>query len=477
MAPRRPPARRTRGTGARLGGALRIALVVALIVTVGGVGFLALTLRNVERVDVSSALAEEPGTSDPQNYLLVGTDSAERLDGDDPVTSGREGLGTLTDTIMVLRVDPGAPQAQLLSFPRDLYVEIPGSESGKINSALAQGGQDALIATIQDNFGIPVHHYVEVDFRGFKDLVAAIDGVPYYFPNALRDLNTGLRVRPGCVTLGPDQALAYARARHLEVLRGGEWQSDPSSDLGRVERQQDFVRRAIARASIEGLRQPLLLGDFADVAAGAVRVDQDLSVGDLLVLGRQFRGITGDGLQTLTLDVTDDVVDGQSVLLLSDTEANERTFGVFRGASGPGSAQAPEIAVAVLNGSGVDGQAGEVAAELDRLGFDTSPGTGEAESFDIDDTVVRYTAGNEAQARFVAAQLGGDVDVEEFGDLGSADVVVVTGADFDGVEDQLQPPPVPLGTGGGGSGSGGGGGGGTVGEVPPPEPPQQVDCG
>lgn len=466
--------RRGRTNGARLAGALNIGLVVALLVAVGGLGFLALAFRGVERVELT-ALTEEPGAGDAQNFLLVGTDSAERLEGDDPVTNGREGLNTLTDTIMVLRVDPDSPQAQLLSFPRDLYVDIPGHGEAKINSALARGGEDALVATIQDGFGIPIHHYVEVDFRGFKDLVAAIGGVPYYFPNPLRDANTGLQVRQGCVTLGPDMALAYARSRYLEVLRNGEWVSDASSDFGRVQRQQDFIRRAIARSAVEGLRRPLILGDFAAVAGDAMRMDEDLSLGNLMALGRKFRGFGDDSLRTLTLDVNDDEAGGEAILRLSDTEANERTLGTFRGAGGAGSAQAPGIAVAVLNGSGVDGQAGEVATELDRLGFDTSPGTGEAESFDIGSTVVRYTPGNEATARFVAAQLEGDVAVEEVGDLGSADIAVVTGADYDGVESDLQPPPVPLG--GGGGGEGGGNGIGPVGEVPPPSPPEQIECG
>ena len=149
------------------------------------------------------------------------------------------------------------------------------------------------------------------------------------------------------------------------------------------------------------------------VASDAALLDDAMGVDEFIQLGREFRGINDDTLQTLTLDVTDDTVNGSAILRLQDTEANERKMGIFRGRAGVGSQQAPEISVIVLNGTGTDGQAGEIADGLDRLGFDTSPGTGDAESNDFGDSVVHYTSGNEAQARFVAAQIDGGADVEE----------------------------------------------------------------
>ena len=453
-----------------------VALVVGLLTAVGGVGFLHLRLAAVPRVDLGDSLDGEPRGNSAQNFLLVGTDSAARLDPDDPVTNGREDLGVLADTIMVLRVDPDAPQAQLLSLPRDLYVDIPGGGEQKINAALAVGGQEALIATIQDNLGIPIHHYMQVDFQGFKELVAAIDGVPFFFDTPARDASTGLFVgHRGCVTLGPDQALAYARSRHLEYRQGDQWIADGSADLGRISRQQDFIGRALARTVAQGLANPLLLGDVLGVAGDAALLDDTLGVDEFVQLGRRFRGIDDDTLQTLTLDVSDDTVNGSAILRLQDTEANDAKIGIFRGQSGAGSRQSPEISVIVLNGTGTDGQAGEVADGLDRLGFDTSPGTGDAETSDVGHSVVRYTSGNEAQARFVAAQIDGGADVEEVDAIGGgADVAMVTGGDIDGVSSDLQPPPVPLGTAGGGSSSSDGSV--PVGEVPVSDPPAQADC-
>ena len=462
--------RRGRRLGPRLAVTLNVALVVGLLTAVGGVGFLHVRLAAVPRVDLADSLDDEPSGNSAQNFLLVGTDSAEGLDPNDPVTNGREDLGVLSDTIMVLRVDPDSPQAQLLSLPRDLYLDIPGAGEQKINSALSIGGQEALIATIQDDLGIPIHHYIQVDFRGFKNLVAAIDGVPFFFDTPVRDASTGLFVgHRGCITLGPD---------HLEYREGDEWIADGTADLGRISRQQDFIRRALARTVSEGLANPLLLGDVLGVASDAALLDDSMGVDDFIQLGRKFRGINDDTLQTLTLDVSDDTVNGSAVLRLQDTEANERKLGIFRGATGAGSEQAPEISVIVLNGTGTDGQASEIADGLDRLGFDTSPGTGDAQNSDFGHSVVQYTSGNEAQARFVAAQIEGGADVEEVDSIeGGADVAVVTGDDIDGVSSDLQPPPVPLGDGSGGSGGGGAGGGSDpVGEVPVSDPPEHADC-
>jgi hypothetical protein len=174
-----------------------------------------------------------------------------------------------------------------------------------------------------------------------------------------------------------------------------------------------------------------------------------------------------------------DSVNGSSILRLQDTAANDRRIGIFRGQGGAGADQAPTISVVVHNGTGTDGQAGDVAEGLDRLGFDTSPGTGDAENSDFDHSVVRYSSDdNEAEARFVAAQIEGGADVEQVDSIAAgADVEVVTGADFDGISSDLQPPPQALG-GAGGGGGGGGAGGGTapVGQVPSVDPPERAAC-
>ena len=122
-------------------------------------------------------------------------DSAANLAADDPARDGRGNVGGLrSDTVMILRVEPGAERASLLSLPRDLWVPLAGGGNQRINSAIQNGGPSELIDTIEQYFGIPIHHYVQVDFAGFQELVDVVDGVSVYFPAPARDTHSGLDV-------------------------------------------------------------------------------------------------------------------------------------------------------------------------------------------------------------------------------------------------------------------------------------------
>src|SRR4029450_8868001 len=169
----------------------------------------------------------------------------------------------------------------------------------------------------------------------------------------------------GCVTLDPVQALAYARTRKLQYFEDGAWHFDGTGDLGRISRQQDFMRRAIARAIEKGIRNPITLNSLIDVGIGNVTIDTGLSADDIFALGRRFRSFNPDSLQTMSLDVVDDVVNGAAILRLQDTEANQRRIDLFKGIGGGEDAdQAASVRVAVDNGTGTTGEATEAADAL-----------------------------------------------------------------------------------------------------------------
>jgi LCP family protein required for cell wall assembly len=418
-------------------------LIMATLTVAGGLGYLNYRLDQVPRIELGDVLETQQDEAEPQNYLIVGTDSAERLDEDDSVTIGREDIGLNSDTIMLLRVDPQSETAHLLSFPRDLYLPIPGAGEQRINAAVEAGGADLLIRTIQRNFNVPVHHYIEIDFKGFKELVSAVDGVPLYFDKPLRDRQSGLDIQEtGCITLNPDQALAYARARNLEFFADGFYQVDGTADLGRISRQQDFIRRAIARAVEKGARNPVTLNSLVDVAVTNVQVDTALQAGDILSLGNRFRSFDPNSLDTQSLEVVDDVVNGAEVLRLdpAQSELNESRLDVFRGGS------AESINLVVQNGSGTTGAAAVAAENLEELGF-VIAGTGDADRFDYGRTLVRYVEGHQAEADFTAKQMIGGADTEQVEMIFGADVSVVLGQDFGGVVDEVQgtapAPPAP----------------------------------
>lgn len=462
--------------------------IVACVSMAAGLAYFQYKFQQIPRVELEEVLDEVAAPTEPQNYLLVGTDSAAGLDPDDPVTAGRSDLGILSDTIMVLRVDPQGEDAAILSFPRDLWIPIAGGGEQRINTALSVGGPEALIQTIQDYFGIPINHYVQVDFLGFRDLVSAIDGVPVYFPNPVRDDKTGLNItESGCVTLSPEQSLAFARSRSYEELVDGRWRTDPTGDLGRISRQQHFIRLAMQRAVAKGVRNPATLNSLIDVGITKVTIDDQLTPDDIFAIGRQFRSFDPEQLQTYSPEVVDGNVGGASVLFLAENEANQEMLDIFRGLGDAAEDGAPgSVRVQVQNGSGTAGQAGQVAEAMSGAGYNVT-GQGDAERFDFAQTTVRYQAGQEAAADLVRRSVDGPVVLEQVETIDGADVVLVTGQDFVGIRAEPAPPdeqtpapteapaaPVP-----GVEGEGQVEGGTTttiVGAVPPEAPPE-VPCG
>ncbi len=360
------------------------------------------------------------GDDAPRNFLIVGTDSASEDSGTD----------VRADTIMVLRIDPASERAALLSLPRDLYLPIAGQGgSARINSAI-QGGPARLIEIISASLGVPVNHYVEIDFAGFEDLVDAVGGVPVFFPEPVRDQQSFLSVPvAGCTILDPPQALAFVRSRSYEVRRDGGWEVDGSGDLGRISRQQDFIRRVLDRAIQRGARNPATLRELVEIGFDRLTVDDGLALGDVLALGDRFRSFEAGNLDLYALPVYDELVQGAQVLRL-DRVAAQPTLDLFRGDDGA----AGTIVVQVLNGNGEPGVAESAAAALAGAGFVVPAGnTGDADRFDYANTTVRFPEGAEADAVRVASHLGADPVVERVPSIAGGRVAVVIGADWPGV--------------------------------------------
>jgi LCP family protein required for cell wall assembly len=342
---------------------------------------------------------------------------------------------------MILRLDPSSEHAQLLSLPRDLYVPISGeSGSDRINAAI-QGGPERLISTIKEDFGIPINHYIEMNFFAFRSVVAAIDGVPMYFATPVRDLKSQLDIeQTGCVTLDPVQALAFVRSRAYEYFQNGRWKTDPTADLGRISRQQAFIRKVIQRAIDKGARNPAVLNDLIDAGTRALHLDGSLTPGDLVTLGRRFKDFNPDNLDTYSAPSRSATIHGAAVQLL-DTEQAQPIFDLFRGVD----PNAPDsILVLVQNGTPTGGVGGKAAADLQGAGFSVPPANVvDADRFDYHQTVVRYLAGNEQKAERVASFLNATPVLEETNYIVGADVVVVVGSDWQGVRSSPGPT-VPL---------------------------------
>jgi LCP family protein required for cell wall assembly len=416
---------------------------VVLACTVGALaaGYFGLRFSQIDRVSDIEIAAAEAG--EPANYLLVGTDSREGLDPDDPDSSGFLGDGATgcdcTDTIMVLRVDPAAQQAQILSFPRDLWIPISGTgKTARINSAHAHGEQ-VLIDTIRDNFGITINHYVEIDFVGFERLVDAVGGIPMWFDAPVRDKHTGLSVPEAeCQVLDGEQARRFVRSRYLEFKGDdGRWHSDGTADLGRITRQQIFIRSAVSKAVSQGLTNPVTLNQLVSAGVDNVRLDEHLDAGDLLDLGRQFASFDSSELVGYSIPSEGYRTSAGAAVQLPLMRQAEPILNIFRGLP-PGTISPQSIDLTVLNGSGIEGQAADAAGAFESLGFviDDVDTYGDGT---VGRTTVFFGDGGEAAARRVARHITGGAALKHDPDVGPTEAVLVTGQDFTTVHDQPAP--------------------------------------
>jgi LCP family protein required for cell wall assembly len=262
--------------------------VLLLLAVLGGWLYARSIFNRVEKIAVADVLSTGGSGT---NYLLVGSDSR---DVEDLVEAGlnpeafEDGGGQRSDTMLVLRFAGG--QATMMSIPRDLYLPIAETDgSAKINAAY-NGGPRRLILTVQQSLGIPIHHYLEVDFVSFAGLVDSLGGITIDFPNPAFDTHTGLDVQQaGPVELDGPQALAYVRSRHYVEVVNGEEQPDRTADLGRVERQQAFLRSVFGE--LGDARNPFTLAKAASSASDGLRVDDALGLVDAFRLAWRLRSL------------------------------------------------------------------------------------------------------------------------------------------------------------------------------------------
>ena len=287
-----------------------------------------------------------------KNFLLTGSDNGACPDKGDGTSGGigdRESFGERSDTIMVLRVDPAVNDVVVLSFPRDLWVKIAGTtREARINSAFDSKDPSRLIRTIADNFDVPIDHYVNVNLCAFKEIVDSVGGVKVPFAYRTKDEQVGFReVGPGCVELRGSQALAYVRSRsgyrYFDEAKQ-QWLSDPTGDIGRITRQQDFLRRSMQRALDRGTTNPATANALLNVALARVITDDRLTPRDLLSLAQAMRKLNTSSVNSYTVEWSMRRIGGESVLMpITKSESMQAILALFRSqvAQGDESAFAP----------------------------------------------------------------------------------------------------------------------------------------
>lgn len=250
--------------------------------------------NSVGRVDTTPA-GERPAQGKGYNYLLVGSDSREGL----TPAQKRElhtgsAAGRRTDSIILVHVPAGDGKPALVSIPRDSYVPIPGHGSNKINAAFAIGGPRLLVATVEQVTGLRLDGYVEIGFAGFSSVVDSLGGVRICVPFPMNDPKAHINLTKGCQVLNGPNALGFVRARY----------SDPRGDIGRAERQRQFLAAIMHKALTPStVLIPTRYWSFSHAAAGGLIVGEDTSLRDALRVLSAMRAVSGDGALSLVVPI------------------------------------------------------------------------------------------------------------------------------------------------------------------------------
>ncbi|MCI0679308.1 MAG: LCP family protein [Actinobacteria bacterium] len=350
-------------------------------------------------------------------FLILGSDTREGLD--DLENFGAFG-GARGDVVILVRVDSETSTAQMLSIPRDLWVEIPGHGENRINAAYALGGSSLMVETIRENLNVEINHYVEIDFVGFQALVDELGGIEIAFPYPARDTNSGLDVEAGTQVLDGEMALAYARSRHYQEYKDGSWVSVDANDIGRTARQQEVIRAIVAE-----LKSPSSIAEAGEIAGALARhmtIDTRLAEASVATLAWDYRGILLGGIDGVTLPTEGRTIDGASVVVAKEPEAGAMLAN-FR--SGRALTEQP-LRLQVLNGNGVGGAATDMSRRLESDGFLIAD-IGDAESSDYAQTTIIVPEGSH-NGLLILDSLGFGVVMT--GPVGSGyDAVVIVGAD------------------------------------------------
>lgn len=292
-----------------------VLLLLVAVVAWSGISVWRLT-NGIERIPSEQLPSLSAHAGGPLNILLVGSDSRANID---PELGGFFGDfgGERADVIILFHASGGS--VQMLSLPRDLKVEIPGQGTNRMNAAYGFGGPDLMVRAVQQATGLPVHHYMEVGFNEFADVVDDLGGVEVVFPFAARDNKSGLTVAAGTDHLDGPQALAYVRSRTYEELQNGAWVGLDQGDIGRTARQQAVLSQLLDKGTSPGrfFTMPTLASSVAD----SLIADEGLSFMDMARIGWTLA--RSDGVEATTLPVVDAPEGGVAYLAPRQPEAAE----------------------------------------------------------------------------------------------------------------------------------------------------------
>lgn len=438
VAPESTPPPRRRVVRRRALIALIGVVVLVLVVAAGGYGYALYRFDQVKKLTIPSLASG--GSAQPMTILLVGNNSRAALNGKQSNSFGtaQQVGGARSDVTMLLHLNPATHQASLLSIPRDLFMPIPGTTKANRVDAALNFGPDRLVQTIQQDLGITINHYVELNFDTFQNVINILGGVKMYFPTPVRDAYSGLNItQAGCQQLNGFQALAVVRARHMFYQQNGTWQYDGLGDLSRIQRDHEFLRVLAAQVQSQAGGNPLVLNKIIGAVAPQLQVDSAFSLSTLLGLVTTYHSINPNAIPTATLPVAyanNYVYRGANYgdVVMPVQPLDQQVIDTFLGRTPPPTTPASRagVKVEVLNGSGIPGRGHQVAAQLQSGGFTVSNIGTTTVTGSPAETIVYYRPGHLAEAQQLAAALGGEAILGRRPLSTTADVQLVVGSNL-----------------------------------------------
>ena len=421
--------------------------VVVLLASGGAWAFTDYISGKLQKVD--AGIEGHSGPSGAMNILLVGADRREGLTRKEQneLHLGHD-AGQRTDTIMLMHVSKNHDSVSVVSLPRDSYVDIPGHGKNKINSAYSpqaykDGGAKLTVKTVEQNTGVQIDHYVEVNFLGVLKIVDALGGVEICTPTPLRDKASGINLSAGKHLLDGKQSLMYVRTRHTYA----------NQDLGRVEAQQKFMSALLNKAISTGtLTNPARLTRFLNTSLAAVRADSGFTTQAIRQLAASMSGVSTDSVAFTTVPVGNANFNAPGVgsSVLWDKAQAGALFGKVKNDQPIAADQKTKsqkksggqqkksnltippnrIVLQVFNGAGTPGLGAKARRQLQNVGFQVPGIAKNAPSQHHPNTVVQYGPRRADSARTVAAAIPGAKLKQIAGD----NVRVILGSNYNGAK-------------------------------------------
>ncbi len=455
----RPP----RGRHRRMKRTLLVLGIVIVLVVGAASGYAWYLSNKVHRVTVNGLTIGPTTGADAgtENILMVGSTTRCGLKKQTAAfglcTQGVTGVNS--DVIMILHLNAASRTVRLLSIPRDVF--LPNSRKTgtgygayKIANSLYQGPSQ-LVAAIEEDFGIPIQHYVELNFDTFAAVVTALGGITMEFPEPVHDAYSGLNVVvAGCHHLNGFEALQVVRARHLQykaptvtATTPSTWPYETQSDLARIRRDHEFLRVLASKMAHHGLSNPTSDLSLINALAPNLTVDSGMTVAHMVNLVLTFHSVDISSAPQWTLPVMVGTFgtynykgfpkgDVEFPSEPQDQQIVNQFLGISNATNSLTGKALPNpqtVTVSVLNGTGTYTQATDTSNALGQLGFHMV-GTGTSTPVGQEsETLVTYaqrTPTDEAAAQAVARSLSGAVILAYGPTADGAQVTVTTGSDF-----------------------------------------------